>query len=59
MPSRFVISSMGSAFNIGSFRVVILNPCCVIDFPASDGAGEFGTRWPFSAIARGKELFRP
>ena len=59
MLSRFVISSMGSAFKIGSFRVVILNPCCVIDFPASGGEEESGTRRPFNAIAMGEELLRP
>ena len=35
MPKFVVIRSIGSAFSIGSLRVVIVKPCCVIEFPAS------------------------
>ena len=38
MPNFAVIRSMGSAFSMGSLRVVILKPCWVIEVPASAAA---------------------
>ena len=43
---------MGSAFRIGSLRVVTLKPCWTIELPASEAedAYELSVGWPFTAI---------
>ena len=52
MPSFDVICSIGSAFRMGSFRVVILKPCWVIELPASaaDGNWVLSPARPLTAI---------
>lgn len=52
MPRLVVIRSIGSAFKIGSFRVVILKPFWVIELPASavDGYRAFGSIRPLTGM---------